>query len=115
MWRMDAIQRREWDPVPASRTSPKEGGRLPSPPFSLSDWRNDGDDDGGGGGGRWRQPRSACCLKARHASKGSRRLADVTREEEAAAAVGGAIRKRKWCVLCHVFYPTVLGEATSRC
>ena len=33
-----------------------------------------------------------------------RRLADVTRDEMAAAAVGGAIRKRKWCVLCFLLY-----------
>ena len=61
MWRTDGIQRREWDPVPALRTLPKEGGRLPLPPFLHSDWRDDGDDDGGvGGGGRQRrQPRSA--------------------------------------------------------
>jgi hypothetical protein len=37
-----------------------------------------------------------------------RRLADVTREE-AAAAVGGAMRKWKWYVLC--LHCTLLGEA----
>jgi len=32
---------------------------------------------------------------------GSKRIVtDVTREEAAEAAVGGAMRKRKWCVLC---------------
>jgi hypothetical protein len=40
---------------------------------------------------------------------------DATREvaAAAAAAVGGAMRKRKWCVLCHVFYSTFLGEASK--
>ena len=34
-------------------------------------------------------------------------------EEEAAAAVGGAMQKRKWYVLCHVFYCTFLGKASK--
>ena len=34
------------------------------------------------------------------AGGGWRRSADVTREEAAAAKVGGATRKRKWCVVC---------------
>ena len=38
---------------------------------------------------------------------------DKRGEEEAAAAVGGAMQKRKWCVLCHVFYRTFLGEASK--
>jgi hypothetical protein len=44
-----------------------------------------------------------------------RRSVDATREvaAAAAAAVGGAMRKRKWCVLCHVFYSTFLGEASK--
>ncbi len=58
MWRTDAIQRREWDPVPASRTLPKEGGHPPSPLFLLLDWRDDIDYNGGGVGRR-RQPQSA--------------------------------------------------------
>ncbi len=32
-------------------------------------------------------------------------------EEAAVAAVGGAMRKQKWCVLC--FYCTFLGKASS--
>ena len=39
-----------------------------------------------------------------------RRLVEVTREE-AAAAVGGAMRKRKWYVLC--LHRTLLGEASK--
>jgi hypothetical protein len=34
------------------------------------------------------------------------------RREEAAAAVGGAMPKRKWCVVC-VTYRTLLGEASE--
>ena len=34
-------------------------------------------------------------------------------EEEAAVAVGGAMRKRKWCVLCLLSYSTFLGEASK--
>ena len=38
--------------------------------------------------------------------------ADATREE-AAAAVGGAMGKRKWCVVCPLTYNTLLGEASK--
>ncbi len=31
-------------------------------------------------------------------------VADATREEEVAAKVGGAMRKRKWCVVCFLSY-----------
>ena len=34
-------------------------------------------------------------------------------EKEVAAAVGGAMQKWKWCVLCRVFYHTFLGEASK--
>ncbi len=37
---------------------------------------------------------------------------DKRGEEEAAAAVGGAMQKRKWCVLCLI---TFLGEASKIC
>ena len=59
------------------------------------------------------QVSGVCRPKARHASEGSWQSANVRGEEEAAAAVGGAMPKRKWCVLCLSTF--LLGEASKIC
>jgi hypothetical protein len=53
-------------------------------------------------GGWWGRSRATC------GCDGGRR------EAAAAAAVGGAMPKRKWCVVC-VTYRTLLGEASENC